>query len=177
MVDLLSESLTQQLKDATLTYAEIGATADAELPSGYRHLTRSRNLAGIDFDTAAAQLLTWQMHERSGLKVAASHASAELDAVVLMRLGVGRVSLRVPCRVVYVINEPNRIGFAYGTLPGHPESGEERFTIERDQARAVSMHIRAFSKPATLLARASGPIGRAMQSVMTDRYLNALDAR
>ncbi len=177
MVDLLSESLTQQLKDATLTYAEIGATADTYLPSGYHHLARSRSLTGIDFDTAAAQLLTWQMHERSGLKVAASHASAEPDAVVLMRLGVGRVSLRVPCRVVYVIHEPNRVGFAYGTLPGHPESGEERFTIERNQAGGVSMRIRAFSKPATLLARASGPVGRAAQSIITDRYLEALGGR
>ena len=67
MVDLLSESLTHQLKDATLTYAEIGATADVDLPIGYRQLNRSRNLTGIDFDTAAEQLLTWQLHERSGL--------------------------------------------------------------------------------------------------------------
>lgn len=177
MVALLSEALIQQLDDAALTYAEIGATAEADLPIGFRHLARSRNLAGIDFDAAAEQLLTWQMHERSGLKVAASHASAEPNAVVLMRLGIGRASLRVPCRVVYVINELNSVGFAYGTLPGHPETGEERFTIERDQAGGVSMSIRAFSKPTTVLARASGPIDRAMQSVMTDRYLNALDAR
>lgn len=176
MVELLSETLTQQLNDATLTYAEIGATASADLPLGYRHLTRSRNLTGIDFDTAAEQLFTWQMHERAGLKVAASHLTVEPDALVLMRLGVGRASLCIPCRVVYVIDELNRVGFAYGTFPGHPETGEERFTIERDQTGAVSIHIRAFSRPATLLARASGPIGRAMQSVITDRYLNALDA-
>ena len=35
--------------------------------------------------------------------------------------------LQAPCRVVYVIDEPDIRGFAYGTLPGHPESGEERF--------------------------------------------------
>ena len=76
-----------------------------------------------------------------------------------------------------MINEPNRVGFAYGTLPGHPETGEERFTIERNQAGGVSMRIRAFSKPATLLARASGPVGRAAQSIITDRYLEALGGR
>lgn len=173
MVALLPEASKQQLADATLTYAEVGATANEEMPAGYLLLDRSQKLLGVDFDAAAEQLLAWRVHERSGLKVAASRLTVEPDAVVLMRLGLGRVSLRIPCRVVYVISETDRVGFAYGTLPGHPESGEERFTIERDQADGVSMRIRAFSKPATLLARASGPIGRAMQSIMTERYLTA----
>ena len=37
---------------------------------------------------------------------------------------------KVPARVVYVIDEPLRKGFAYGTLPGHPETGEEAFIVE-----------------------------------------------
>ena len=39
---------------------------------------------------------------------------------------------RRPCRVVYVVDEPDRRGFAYGTLPGHPESGEELFLVRYD---------------------------------------------
>jgi uncharacterized protein (UPF0548 family) len=35
----------------------------------------------------------------------------------------------VPCRVVYVVDEPRRAGFAYGTLPGHPEIGGERVGV------------------------------------------------
>jgi uncharacterized protein (UPF0548 family) len=37
------------------------------------------------------------------------------------------------CRIVYVVDEQGpvqRYGFAYGTLPEHAESGEERFTVE-----------------------------------------------
>jgi uncharacterized protein (UPF0548 family) len=37
------------------------------------------------------------------------------------------------CRVVYVLDDirpVHRVGFAYGTLPGHAERGEERFSIE-----------------------------------------------
>ena len=34
------------------------------------------------------------------------------------------------CRIVYVVDEPRKFGFAYGTLPDHAESGEERFTVE-----------------------------------------------
>ena len=40
-------------------------------------------------------------------------------------------------RVVFVIDEPGRFGFAYGTLPRHVESGEERFLVERDAAGEV----------------------------------------
>lgn len=177
MVALLPEASKQQLADATLTYPEVGATANEHMPAQYLHLDRSHKLLGINFDAAAEQLLAWRVHEQSGLKVAASHLTVEPDAVVLMRLGRGRASLRIPCRVVYVISEIDSVGFAYGTLPGHPESGEERFTIERDLAGGVSMRIRAFSKPATLLAQASGPIGRAMQSIMTERYLTAFSTQ
>ena len=36
--------------------------------------------------------------------------------------------------VVYIIHEPDRQGFAYGTLPGHPESGDEALMSERPRA-------------------------------------------
>ncbi|HEV8560641.1 MAG TPA: DUF1990 family protein [Actinophytocola sp.] len=36
-----------------------------------------------------------------------------------------------PGRVVHVVEEEHRRGFAYGTLPGHPECGEEAFLLER----------------------------------------------
>jgi uncharacterized protein (UPF0548 family) len=34
------------------------------------------------------------------------------------------------CRIVYVIQEDRRFGYAYGTLPEHAESGEERFLVD-----------------------------------------------
>jgi uncharacterized protein (UPF0548 family) len=34
--------------------------------------------------------------------------------------------------VVWTVDEPNRIGFGYGTLQGHPESGEESFVVSRE---------------------------------------------
>ena len=90
-----------------------------------------------------------------------------------MRLGIGLPALGIPCRVVYVINEPDRVGFAYGTLPGHPECGEELFLLERDDAGRVTFTVSAFSKPATLLARAGGRLTRWAQDQMTNRYLRA----
>ncbi|GAA4732513.1 hypothetical protein GCM10023350_14890 [Nocardioides endophyticus] len=63
--------------------------------------------------------------------VAASGPVADTDTVVDMRFGLGPLALRIPCRVVYVVDEPERAGFAYGTLPGHPETGEELFLLSR----------------------------------------------
>jgi uncharacterized protein (UPF0548 family) len=92
-----------------------------------------------------------------------------------MRLGIGALALRIPCRVIYVVDEPDRRGFAYGTLPGHPESGEERFLLQRLPEGRLEFAIRAFSQPATVLARAGGPVARGVQVAMTKRYLAAVD--
>jgi uncharacterized protein (UPF0548 family) len=118
--------------------------------------------------------MSWQLQERAGIRVAASSRTAEPDAVVLMRLGVGPASLRIPCRVVYTVEESTRVGFAYGTLPGHPERGEELFLLEHEAGGPVRLTISAFSTPATTLARVGGPVTRWTQALITQRYLRAL---
>lgn len=92
-----------------------------------------------------------------------------------MRLGVGPAAVRIPCRVAYVVDEPTRRGFAYGTLPGHPESGEELFVLRQHGEGTLTIEISAFSRPATRLAKLGGPLTRRVQQAMTTRYLRALD--
>ena len=157
VVDSLPIDVAAALARAPFTYRGIGATAVGP-PAGYRHLSRTGTLAGRSLDEAAERLMTWQMHERAGLRVAASSPRARQGVVLMMRLGVGALALRIPCRVVYVVEEPNRVGFAYGTLPGHPEEGEELFLLQRDHDHRVRFTVAAFSKPATRLARAGGRI-------------------
>lgn len=171
----LDKSRAAELQRASFSYAEVGATASDSLPPGYRHLTRSRSLPGRGFTECVEALMTWRVHEAAGLRVEASSMRAEKDAVLLMRLGIEVASLKVPCRVVYVLDEPSRAGFAYGTLPGHPESGEELFAVERDDAGRARIVVRAFSRPATRLARLSGPANHWAQSLIANRYLAALD--
>lgn len=48
-----------------------------------------------------------------------------------------------PVLVVYVIDEPDRIGFAYGTTADGPESGEESFILERRDDDTVWLTIRS----------------------------------
>jgi uncharacterized protein (UPF0548 family) len=75
--------------------------------------------------------------------------------------------------VVYVTTEPDRRGFAYGTLPGHPECGEEAFHLVR-QGSSVLFRVRAFSRPRHPLARLGAPVTRAMQRRTNHRYLEVM---
>ena len=158
-----------------LTYTEVGHTR-GETPAGYRHLHRSRIVgAGVDrFEGAASALLGWRMHRGAGVSVRASSESVIEGAVAVLRLGWGPVGVNAPVRVVYTLDEPHRRGFAYGTLPGHPESGEEAFVVELGEDGQVRAHIRAFSRSASRLARAGGPVTHHIQSWVTNRYLRAL---
>jgi uncharacterized protein (UPF0548 family) len=170
-VTVLDPAAAARLRAAPFTYAEVGATR-GDLPSGHTHLRRARVVTG-SLTTLADRLRSWQVHAGAGLSVAAS-GPVDLGAVVWLRLGVGALSLTAPCRVVYTIDEADRTGFAYGTLPGHPESGEEAFVLERVTDGRVRFTVTAFSTPATLLARAAGPVGRVGQRVIASRYLDAI---
>jgi uncharacterized protein (UPF0548 family) len=81
---------------------------------------------------------------------------------------------KVPARVVYVVDEPLRKGFAYGTLPGHPEQGEEAFIVEWRDDDSVWLTIRAFSRPSSWAFWAGYPLVRLMQEIYTSRYERAL---
>ena len=172
MVSDLDDRLEVDLCSAPFTYPEVGATASLELPAGYSHLHRARNLPSDAFDEAAERLMTWQVHEGAGLRVAASGPRVEPDTVVEMFLGPRWLGIRAVCRVVYVINELDRVGFGYGTLPGHAESGEESFVIER-RGDTVRFVVRAFSNAASRLSRLGGPLTSKVQVVMAERYLRA----
>ena len=86
----------------------------------------------------------------------------------------GPFTVDAPVRVVYVIDEPGRLGFAYGTMAGHPASGEESFVVEKREDDSVWLIIRAFSRPGTWFYRLGWPLVRRQQSKITARYLRAL---
>ncbi|OCB55602.1 hypothetical protein A5722_16735 [Mycobacterium vulneris] len=160
------------LEQLSLTYSEVGATA-GELPAGYRH-TRASAVIGTGrdrFDQAAADVLKWGMQRGAGLRVQATSDAAAVGTELIVRLG----PVPAPCRVVYVLDEADRRGFAYGTLAGHPESGEELFSVRYDPATdEVHAEVVAFSRPATWWSRLGGPLTRLLQRVVTRRYLTGI---
>jgi uncharacterized protein (UPF0548 family) len=164
-----------RMRQQQLTYAEVGATR-GDLPRGYHHVDRSARLgAGQEtFDRAAAALFSWQLQRRAGVRVLATSSTVMVGADAVLLLGFGPLAVRAPVRVVYVVDEPARRGFAYGTLPGHPESGEELFLLEQRRDGVVSCYVKAFSRHVSRLSRCSGPLATLTQSVVTTRYLRAL---
>jgi len=174
----LSPAEADRLRVEPFTYAEVGGSRAAYpsgFPDGYR-LVQHTEVVGRgqqDFEEACRTLMTWRMHLGSGLRVAVSTPVVEPEAVIVARLGPGPLSLRIPCRVVYVVDEPGRRGFGYGTLPGHPETGEESFlvTLEGDQVRFT---VTAFSRAGTRLSRIGGRFSWRVQGRALRRYAAAL---
>jgi len=161
-----------ELAGLALTYPEVGATATA-LPAGYRYVRLTHQIgAGRDrFEQAAESVMRYGMLRGAGVRVTATTEVAQVGTDVLGRLG----PFAAPCRVVYVTDQPNRRGFAYGSLPGHAVSGEEMFGVRYDPAdEGVYSEVVAFSRPATWWSRLGAPVLTLAQRVVTDRYLTAV---
>lgn len=159
-----------------LTYPEVGATG-GELPAGY-HQVRAERVIGRGrerFEGCCDALLSGAVQRRAGADVSASDEPFRTGTEVRMRLRIGPLSFIAPCRVVWAERSADRCGFAYGTLPGHPERGEERFELRLDPSGDVVFRIVAFSASARWFTRLGGPLGRLVQARMTRRYLAAFD--
>lgn len=160
------------LAGRAVTYTDVGATA-ADMPAGYRHVRATRRIGHgrRRFEQAAESVLRYGMLRGAGLRVDATTEVARVGSDVLGRLG----PFVAPCRVVYVLDEANRRGFAYGSLPGHAVRGEELFAVRYDPSDgAVYAEVAAFSQPATWWSRLGSPVLRLAQSLVTRRYLTAV---
>lgn len=157
------------------TYDEIGATSSTSRPAGFHHFAAERRLgAGNEvFARAVTALRQWTPQKGAGLSLIADGPVAA-GATVAMAAPLPLGFAIATCRVVYVEEDIDHFAFAYGTLPVHPECGEERFEISRADG-AVIFRIRAFSRPRQLTARLAGPMGRWMQARATGRYLDAME--
>ncbi|WP_166021127.1 DUF1990 family protein [Streptomyces chilikensis] len=154
----------------SFTYEDVGATRDGGVPCppGFRSLReRTRIGEGEEvFRRAAEALMTWRMHREMGVGVTASAERAAPDVDVTVTLaGI----VRAPCRVVWAVEQARHVGWAYGTLPGHPESGEEAFVVNRTGDGTVWLTVTAFSRPAKWYAKAGGPATRGFQHAYARR--------
>ncbi|MGW2282062.1 DUF1990 family protein [Streptomyces sp. NPDC001770] len=149
----------------TFTYPETGATRRRPLPRGYDHL-HHRTPVGrgrAAFEAAGAAVTEWRMHRAAGTLVAASADRAEAGTSVEVTLRLGPLHVTAPCEVVWAEYTSQRIGFAYGTLDGHPERGEESFVVELADDGTVWFAVTAFSRPALWYSRLAGPLVRVFQ--------------
>jgi uncharacterized protein (UPF0548 family) len=172
---LLTEPSTQVVnkfiarqRDATFSYAEVGATREIPPPSYTIDHNRIQLGSGEqDYQSAVAALREWRQFDLGWVKIVPSGVSIEAGATVAVKArAFGSWSLSA-ARVVYLIDEDGpirRFGFAYGTLRDHVERGEERFTVEwHKQDNSVWYDILAFSQPRHPLVRLSSPLARMLQ--------------
>jgi uncharacterized protein (UPF0548 family) len=171
------ENLLSRLLDELVTYPEVGATRESRsLPPGYQHDAHSVLIGHGDtaFQRGKDALRHWQAHRHVGATLTPTNPPLAVGAVVVVTFRLGPLYVMAPCRLVYLSDEADRFGFAYGSLPGHPERGEEAFQIRRDADGVVTFDIVVFSRPADLLARIASPVARAVQRRITKGYLEGV---
>jgi len=147
-----------------LTYPAVGATA-GKPPLGFvvDHTRIKLGEGEKLFQAAKAGLERWDHFRLGWVETCPPDTPIQVGQVVAVlahSLGIWCLNA---CRIVYVMDEPRKFGFAYGTLPGHVESGEERFTVEWHEDDAVWYDILAFSRPNHFLVRLGYPLVRRLQ--------------
>lgn len=153
-----------------------------ERPASFHLSVRRERLATFGdehetrvFELAGRHVLSWGMHRGAGLRVIAAEPEATPDKVVVCGFGIGSARIAAPCRTIWTVNTETTRGFGYGTLPGHPESGEEAFCVHRDHD-GVWLTILAFSKPGRWFTKLGTPAGRLIQRHVTNRYIQSVKA-
>lgn len=173
------------------SYAHVGRTRSGPSapPPGF-DLDHNRAFLGDGeeaFAAARAAVDRWVMFPaewtrviaRPGDRTPAGYPAVRAGTVVAMvarALGLFWLSA---CRVVYTLDEAGpvrRYGFAYGTLPGHVERGEERFSVEMREDGTVWYDLLAFSHPHYWMARVGYPLTRRLQHRFVRHSLAAMGA-
>ncbi|NYJ75017.1 DUF1990 family protein [Allobranchiibius huperziae] len=164
------------LDQQPLTYAPVGLTRGiTPVPEGMHASGTSRIVGGPEvFERACDFVLGLGMQRAVGARVQAPDRPLEVGDTVVMTLGVRGRGLRIPTRVVHVVRETDRRGFAYGTLPGHPERGEELFLVERLASGETRVSVSAVSAPGRWFTRLAGPLGRGVQRAASWRYVDSV---
>jgi uncharacterized protein (UPF0548 family) len=170
------QAILGQSRALSPNYSPVGATRTGEQPPGYRHDQYETDL-GLGADVrarAVAGLRHWVAHTGAGAEVFPADAPLVEGGSLLVLLRAGPFHVVAPCRIVYVIDEASRFGFGYGTLPGHPEQGEEAFVVESGAGGEIRFTVTAFSRPVQALAKLGAPVSRSIQRRVTNRYLESL---
>ena len=149
------------------SYPEVGYSRERS-PAGY-NIDHNRVLLGQGatvYSSACQALRSWKMFPKPWTRIVPDAVLPEKGQVVAMLANAYGVWWLNACRVVYTLDETGplrRCGFAYGTLPGHVECGEERFSVEWLQDDTVLYDHRAFSRPYYWPVRLAKPLARGLQ--------------
>lgn len=174
-VDRINEFIEAQSRLA-FSYPSVGATRDGDHPAGFTvdhnqiHLGAGRAV----FEAAHGALCRWEHYQFGWIELHRPDIDLAVDQTVAVLAHALGLWVLNACRVVYVIEEERRFAFAYGTLPEHAESGEERFQVEWREDNSVWYDILAFSRPNQLFSRIAYPYVRRKQKQFARDSMNAM---
>jgi uncharacterized protein (UPF0548 family) len=168
------DALLATVAKLPLSYPEVGMSRGAAALPGYGCEHHRVELA-LGFEAAREAVSAFATHRLAYLFVYPPDARVEANRDVLVCARVGPMWTTNPCRIVYVDDTPDRFAYAYGTLPGHSEHGEEVFTVERTPGGVVAETI-AYARPQDLLARLGKPVAHRFQARVKRDYMAALVA-
>jgi len=156
------------IRDGPFTYPDVGATRDGRSPAGFNvdHLRTRIGTGELAFDRACDAIRRWVMFPQPWTHIQPTDAPIAVGQTVAVTARAFGLWWLNAARIVYVIDEAEpvrRFGFAYGTLPQHVESGEERFTVELHPDGGVWYDLLAFSRPRYWLTRLGYPFARRLQ--------------
>jgi uncharacterized protein (UPF0548 family) len=168
------DALLDDESEQELTYRDTGARF-GKFPPGFRHDRWTEHLgAGPEVLARACDgLRRWEAHRAAGVLLTPATPELRAGTTLLVQTRVGPVHVVGGCRILHVVDEPGRFGFVYGTLPSHPEVGEEAFTVV-DGDDGVRFEVMAVSRWREPLVRMAAPLARAVQVRTTRRYLRGL---
>jgi uncharacterized protein (UPF0548 family) len=165
--DAIRDFIDRQAR-LSLTYQAVGETA-GDPPPGYE-VNRTRIRLGEGeavFAAGKAALRGWAPFRLGWVELCFVDVPIEPGQVVGVLAHVLGIWSLNACNIVSVQDEggsTNRFGFAYGTLPGHVQSGEERFLIEWNRHDdSVWYDLSSFSRPNGFLACLGRPYTRRKQ--------------
>ncbi len=144
------------------------------VPDGFRHKVWHTPVEHDDFERAKRAIQQWAGHHAAGIVRWPERPPITVGETLAIAIPVGPLSVSATSRIVDVVDEPNRYGFTYSTLPHHPADGEESFIVERHDDGTLDITVTAVWKPATLANKVCPPLSDYLQGRAIGMYLDGI---
>lgn len=137
------------------------------------HPASGSTYTGVAFDAdgqpvAPSRTETEQRFDADGTPLVAAGTTVHLEGEVRGMRVDGEL------RVIYVVEEPRRTGFALGTVGGSVVSGEESFVVEWHDNDEVWFTVRAFDTPVATRYKLLPALTRRRRRELFQGYLRAV---
>lgn len=162
-VEQIARFIAEQEK-FDFSYPDVGATAGA-VPEGYDNdsVVVWLGNGAAAFERAQEAFRNWQQFAVGWAAAVPDDRPIEEGTTVAIRARACGLWSLAACRIIRVVDEDSptrRFGFSYGTLPDHPEQGEEQFLIEQGLDDSVRYEVTAFFRPNHVLIQLGWPYFR-----------------